>query len=245
MKQCTVCGQTKALTEFAWHSKAKGKLRSSCKECRNSAARAVYASDPVVRQEYKARTAAARKPFSQWSDEKRRAHRQYKVAHRRKKGALSIEERAERRRLKRLETERRREQAKAQRPHDAHVREFNRCAARRYRWRMKHDSGFRLNARLRVQIRKALKGAKGGRSWERLVGYSQQDLAAHLARMLPKRVTLDKALELGWHIDHIVPKSTFDLSDEAELAKAWALPNLRLIPGDQNIRKGAKRETLL
>ena len=129
--------------------------------------------------------------------------------------------------------------------HDFHVKQWKANAAAQCRWKTKHDVGFRLNARLRVQIRKALKGKKAGRSWESFVGYSLDELCSHFSRMLPKKMTLDDALAAGWHIDHIVPKSTFNLADESELRAAWCMSNLRLIPAKENIRKSAKRVSLL
>ena len=48
-----------------------------------------------------------------------------------------------------------------------------------------------------------------------------------------------------WHIDHITPKSTFDLSDPDEIRACWSLPNLRPLWGKDNIRKGAKIEVLI
>ena len=128
--------------------------------------------------------------------------------------------------------------------HDAHVRCMRSDPARRFRSRYKIDIGFRLNNRLKVQIRKALKGEKKGRRWQEFVGYSLDDLVKHLSRMLPKRMTLERALAKGWHIDHIVPKSTYNLADPDELSRAWCLSNLRLIPAHENWSKNDKRTHL-
>lgn len=98
---------------------------------------------------------------------------------------------------------------------------------------------------MRVQIRKALRGMKRGRSWEAFVGYTLDDLVRHLSRMLPKGMTFERCLAAGWHVDHIVAKSTFNCADPAELRAAWALSNLRLLSPVDNLRKGARREFLL
>ncbi|MEQ1692326.1 MAG: hypothetical protein ABMA00_13630 [Gemmatimonas sp.] len=137
------------------------------------------------------------------------------------------------------------EQRRRQEKHDWHVVEAKRCNAWRGRYKTATDPGYRLNARLRVQIRKALRGQKNGRRWEQIVGYTQTDLAKHLQRMLPQGKTLHECLSAGWHIDHIVPKSAYDLRDEGELRKAWCLSNLRLIPAVENLRKRATRISLL
>lgn len=129
--------------------------------------------------------------------------------------------------------------------HDAHIREWKKDRARIERWKTKHVTGHRLNVRMRVAIRKALLGQKCGRRWESIVGYTVEDLYKHLNRALPKGKTLDAVLKAGWHIDHIVPKSTYDLAKQTELAKAWCLSNLRMIPAHENWSKNDKRLFLL
>lgn len=129
--------------------------------------------------------------------------------------------------------------------HDAHVRLWKSDDARIARWRVQFDPAYRLNMRMRVSIRKALHGNKAGRSWERIVGYTLSELQHHFERMLPNGRALDEVLKEGWHIDHIVPKSTYNLADERELAKAWCMSNLRLLPAKHNMRKGSKREFLV
>lgn len=131
------------------------------------------------------------------------------------------------------------------RKHDAHVKEWRGDAARIMRWRIATDVGELLNMRLRVAIRKAMKGNKAGRSWERILGYTLDDLLQHFQRMLPKGYTMQDFHNGKLHIDHIVPKSTFDLPDENELRAAWALPNLRPLPARDNMRKGRQRISLL
>jgi hypothetical protein len=50
-----------------------------------------------------------------------------------------------------------------------------------------------------------------------------------------------------WHIDHIIPLSSFRFTsmDDPEFRAAWALSNLRPMWATENILKGARRLTLL
>jgi hypothetical protein len=118
-------------------------------------------------------------------------------------------------------------------------------ALQRYRWKMANDPRYVINTRMRVAIRKALKGGKAGRRWESLVGYTVDDLARHLERQMPKGLSLADIGNGRLHIDHIVPKIDFDVTDPAELRAAWALPNLRPVTAEVNLRKNARREFLL
>lgn len=111
--------------------------------------------------------------------------------------------------------------------------------------RMASDMGYRLNGRMRVSIRKALNGEKSGRRWESILGYTLEQLKAHFEKQLPKKMTVEKAMREGWHIDHIVPKSLYNLADEQELKAAWCMSNLRLIPARENLSKNDRRVFLL
>lgn len=102
-----------------------------------------------------------------------------------------------------------------------------------------------LNNRMRSAINQRMRDGKGGRSWRALVGYGPEELMAHLERQFVKGMTWDNVGE--WHIDHIVPLSsfTFDSVDDPEFRRAWALPNLRPLWAAENKSKYAKRTHLI
>ena len=122
---------------------------------------------------------------------------------------------------------------------------FGMSPAERYRWKMKNDPGFVIHQRMRTAVKKALRGGKDGRRWEDLVGYTREELAEHLKRTMPRGYSM-KDLGTGRiHIDHIIPKSLFDVTNIEELRACWALWNLRPVPAKMNLRKGATRTHLL
>lgn len=118
-------------------------------------------------------------------------------------------------------------------------------AAEMCTWRQRNDPRYVVNQRMRVQIRKALQSKKAGRRWEEMVGYTVKDLITHIERQLPRGWTINEFLANGWHIDHIVPKSTFDVSCPEQLRACWSLPNLQPLSAKANMSKGAKRLKLL
>jgi hypothetical protein len=200
----------------------------------------------------KARAAARRVPFAQWPEEKKRAMADYKRLAR-IRGAAGYKPTAHDAHVNAWKQWKKEQQSQRQlrlhrqriELHDAHVRLWRSDSSRIARWKVKHDAGYCLNMRMRVAIRKALHGNKAGRAWESIVGYTLAELRGHFERMLPKGKTLDEVMKEGWHIDHIVPKSTYNLADESELAKAWCMSNLRLMPAHENCSKGNKRTFLL
>jgi len=100
----------------------------------------------------------------------------------------------------------------------------------------------RLEAAMSRAVHFALKGGKGFRKWEELVGYNADTLAAHLESKFAPGMTLDNYGRDGWHVDHIVPRSAFKYqsSEDDEFKQCWALSNLQPLWWRDNISKGAK-----
>jgi 5-methylcytosine-specific restriction endonuclease McrA len=90
-----------------------------------------------------------------------------------------------------------------------------------------------------------LLAGKGGRSTEELIGYTVSDLRDHIERQFLRGMTWDNYGE--WHIDHIVPLSSFTITgpDDPELRRAWALTNLRPLWATENLQKHKKRTHLI
>ena len=98
----------------------------------------------------------------------------------------------------------------------------------------------RLSLNIGNSLRKSLKERKQGRHWEKLVGYSFQQLKKHLERKFTKNMSWD---DYGkWHIDHIIPKSFFVYSspDDVEFKMCWRLENLQPLWAKDNFKKSNK-----
>ena len=98
----------------------------------------------------------------------------------------------------------------------------------------------KIGKRINAGMRKALKKGKDGYSWEVLLGYTRKQLYFHLDSTMPDGYTWDD-LD-GLHIDHIVPKTSFNFSDysDDEFKKCWAMDNLQFLPAIENMQKGCK-----
>lgn len=125
--------------------------------------------------------------------------------------------------------------------------------AEQYALKYKYDVNFAIKERMRRQIKKELtnddiallirqsiKKEIESKRLERLVGYSVNELRAHLEKQFTKGMTWDKFKNGEIHIDHIIPKKAFKLSSHKEWKICWSLPNLRPLWAKQNISKGAK-----
>lgn len=124
-------------------------------------------------------------------------------------------------------------------------REYRDRSNAEQRRRRQEDPAFAINARIRAAIGICLRGKKAGRKWEDLVGYSSQQLMTHLERQFKRGMTW--ANRDQWHLDHIVPLSSFefDSPEDDGFKAAWALTNLRPIWKSENLTKWARRTHLI
>lgn len=116
-------------------------------------------------------------------------------------------------------------------------------AKNRARIRDNHNRRFSQNPILRVhkaireRLRFSLLFDSGGLRTFELLGYSRDDLKVHLERQFLKGMSWDNYGE--WHVDHIVPLSTFPMSEIDEIRACWALSNLRPLWAKDNLSKRA------
>lgn len=116
----------------------------------------------------------------------------------------------------------------------------NRKYMREYFRELRKDPLFRMSDAISWGIRHALKTKKDGQKWEKVVGYTIQDLINHLEPLLKDGMTWENYGQ--WHVDHIRPKSSFEFSSiyDASFKECWALSNLQPLWAVDNKRKGKK-----
>lgn len=109
------------------------------------------------------------------------------------------------------------------------------------RLRRRSDENFRLKCILRNIIWKSVthsgKKRPGGRTAE-LLGYQPEDLKKHISMLMTKGMTWENYGK--WHIDHMRPLSTFDLSTVEGIQLANSLHNLQPMWAKKNLKKNSK-----
>ncbi len=107
---------------------------------------------------------------------------------------------------------------------------------------VKYRSGTfgKLNSSLSAHISRNLKGKKSGRRWETVVGYTVGELKEHLEKQFTEGMNWDNYGK--WHIDHKIPKSFFQFTDDrdVEFKMCWRLENLQPLWATDNVRKNNK-----
>ena len=94
---------------------------------------------------------------------------------------------------------------------------------------------------MRLHLRKN-GGSKNGWSWEKIIGYTIDDLINHLRKQFTNGMTLENFGE--WEIDHIIPVSKLNFSKPTHLdfMKCYALSNLQPLWAVDNRIKSNKLE---
>jgi len=101
-----------------------------------------------------------------------------------------------------------------------------------------------ISNRMRCRMWMTLRNSKARRSWESLVGYSREDLIAHLESLFSEGMTWGKFFEGEIEIDHKRPIASFVYvsPQDKQFQQCWALSNLRpLWKRDNRTRGGSVR----
>lgn len=103
--------------------------------------------------------------------------------------------------------------------------------------RRRKDINFDLLDRLRNRIYITLKGKRKSKYTLELLGCSIEKLKKHLQKQFQKGMSWNNHGRTGWHIDHIKPCATFDLSKSKEQKKCFHYSNLRPLWAKDNLRR--------
>jgi hypothetical protein len=109
--------------------------------------------------------------------------------------------------------------------------------------KLKDDSEYKLRKLLRIRLNKALHGKAKGGSTVKDLGCSISFLITYLeSKFMPhsdtgEQMTWERWTTYGWHIDHIIPLASFNLSDRNQFLKACHYTNLQPLWAKDNLSK--------
>lgn len=112
---------------------------------------------------------------------------------------------------------------------------------KRYYSKTKHIPEMKLIRRFRSFISmvcKKNKIVKNSKTFS-ILGYDHLELMYHLESKWVEGMSWDNYGRGGWHIDHIVPLVYFNITNEEDLQKAFALENLQPLWESENCSKGS------
>jgi hypothetical protein len=124
---------------------------------------------------------------------------------------------------------------KKQNPEKA--KESARKAARKMRSNPINRIAFNMRSRFK-EIMNGVRHSPTRGKWA-LIGCSQEDLKRHLEKGFNKKMSWSNYGSF-WHVDHILPCSSFDHTDPKQVAQCWHWTNLQALQSAQNISKSNK-----
>lgn len=101
-----------------------------------------------------------------------------------------------------------------------------------------NDPSFRILCNIRSRIANALRSGTKPSSTKKALGCTTTQLTQYLESKFQPGMSWDNYGD--WHIDHIIPLSSFDLTDPDEFLKACHFTNLQPLWAIDNLKKGSK-----
>jgi hypothetical protein len=222
-KICTQCQISKILDEFPNYKSGKyGKL-ARCKVCNKINQHDKYIKNKEVRiqksKEYKLKNKEHNKKVDKARYQKQREYKLIYQKQQRENNPQYIKEYRQKNKKK-----------------------ISQKAQQWYKHKYHTDLSFRMQSILQKRIAACIKGYNKSQSTIQLLGCSIEDFKRYLENQFYKdpRINWKTYGPKGWHIDHIIPCSSFDLSQPNEQKKCFHYTNLQPLWWDKNIAKSNK-----
>jgi len=225
-KECTKCGEVKPFSEYS--KKLKG-LQPNCKDCVKLANKAYYLKnrDKIIDQN--AKYYEENKEYI--NSKKSEYSKVYEKVNREK-----INARKRRHYDQNKEKMRSKQRAYIKNNHKAY-----RAYQRGYRKEQRANNiQFKIVDVLRCRLRSAIRGEAKAAPTMELLGCTVEQARQHLEKQFTEGMSWDNHGLYGWHIDHIQPCASFDMSDPKEQRKCFHYTNLQPLWAEDNLRKSDK-----
>lgn len=225
-KVCTGCGEEKLLGEFHKNKKAKYGREPQCKLCKIKKVRQYRETN---KEKIAERSKIRKRRYYQTNKEHVKEYsKQYYQANKEKRKQYR---KANKEKIKQYREENKEKLSEWRRQYRQNNKE------RLKEWRRNHrknNEQFRIRSNLCRSLHKALNKIGKTKNFSILtyVGCSIEFMQEHL----------NSTKKPDWgddlHIDHIIPSSLFDHTNEEEVKKCWNWRNLRYLPAEENMSKG-------
>lgn len=128
---------------------------------------------------------------------------------------------------------------------DAEFRKNRLSTQKQYRVKNKYNPNHILYNRIKSWMHLHFKNDIKSKKWSKILGYTPDELKAHIEKQFTKGMSWKNKGD--WHIDHIVPVSSFKLTgiDDPNFHSCFGLHNLRPMWAKDNMAKSNKMLFLL
>lgn len=219
-KICKRCNISKELTDYNFQNKKHNILEKYCKSCRKEDKKRYYANNTEAACE------KSRQYYKNNKEKKREYGEQY-----RKNNKESLDKKNKEYRI--LNAHRKNEKQKEyNRKNKEKVNEY-------VRNRFRADQEFKILCNLRNRVRGAIKRRAGQKAFGsmELLGCDIQFVIKYLESKFQPGMTWENHGVHGWHIDHIRPCASFDLTDAEQQRICFHYTNLQPLWAEDNLAK--------
>lgn len=97
----------------------------------------------------------------------------------------------------------------------------------------------KVDNQVKALLFSGLRGTNHYKKCKDIVGYTGEELKKHIENLFREGMTWQN--HGRWHIDHIIPKRSFDYTsiDDPKVKECWSLSNLKPIWAEENLKKGS------
>ena len=228
-KKCNKCGEVKAFSEYS--KKLEG-LQPSCKSCVKITNRQHYLKnrEKIIEQNtkyYEENKDYINSKKSEYSKVYEKVNR-VKINARKRRHYQTNKEAHKKRGKKWIEAN-----------YEAH-RAYRRNYAKEKR---ANSIQYRLVDVLRCRLRSAIGGEAKASSTMELLGCTAEYAVQHLENQFTEGMTWGNHSYRGWHIDHIIPCASYDMSDPEQQKECFRYTNLQPLWAEDNLKKSDKLPT--
>lgn len=246
MKLCRGCGKLKELTEFRVDNSRKDGRQSRCKTCKGKQEKEILPSD--VKRCSKCKKVKHLDEFhkdkttsSGYASRCKNCIARYQEQYRETNKGL-IQQR------KQIDYQAHKEsrQATIKAYYQQHKEDIQAYKAQWAADKRAVDVNVRIGESLRSNLRGALKTGRKVGSAIKDLGCSIDELKQHLEKQFYPHPDTDEAMTwenyglYGWHIDHVEPLDSFELTNREQFLKACHYTNLQPLWAIHNLSKGAR-----
>lgn len=121
-------------------------------------------------------------------------------------------------------------------------RHYYQMRSKRHNERMKTDVQYKIRGQLRSRFKKVLRKARISKTNHvlTLLGLSLDNFTKYIESQFKPGMTWKNHDLKGWHLDHIRPLASFDLTKEEDQRQAFHYTNYQPLWASENLSKGAK-----
>ncbi len=231
-KTCNKCNSEKSTSEFSVNNRNKDKLEATCKDC-------IKAKNKQNRDK---QTEAQRKWREKNPDYMKNYGKTEKIKEYRKQYYQEHKEEYIKRKQEWRKNNPDKDKEERKRYIENNKEKVNKYHSNWKKEKREKDVTYKIkenmSRRIRYELNTLLKGKKTNRTFEYL-GCSIDELKTYLESKFEDNFTWENYGDV-WHIDHIIPCSSWSLSDEFENKCCWNYRNLQPLKESENQSKKDK-----